>query len=119
MSGFEKVLIVELKRGGYKVSLSERRQGEDYAREIRKSGKVQESTNIVVFVLGSKVAQEINQPLIDGNTTVNTRSYAVVLQQAHARTFFLLDRIRESKKELLHDPDVEEVLRIPAQESLL
>lgn len=119
VSGFEKVLIVELKRGGYKVALEERRQGEDYARELRKSGKVQNPTSIVVLVLGAEVASEVMDPLTEGNTTVLTRPYGVVIQQAHARTFFLLEKIREAKKNLLFDADVEEVIGTPIQRELM
>jgi len=117
VSGFEKVLIVELKRGGYKVSLDERRQGEDYARELRKSGKVQKSTNITVFVLGSQVSPDLEE-LEEGETIVYARPYASILQQAHARTFFLLEKIKELKREELFDPEIEETIKTEAQVKL-
>jgi hypothetical protein len=110
VSGFDKVLIVELKRGGFEVTLDERRQGEDYARELRKTGKVQTSTRIDVFVLGSRVSSNLEH-MDEGQTHVYPRSYEVVLQQAHARTFYLLDKIRESKPEALYDSEVEETIQ--------
>ncbi len=118
VKGFDKILIVELKRGGSTITLNERRQGEDYALEIRKSGKIQESTKIVVFVLGTEVAHEVNADLFQGNTTVSARAYSVVLRQAHARTFHLLEKIREVKSEELSDPDVESVMTSPRQSGL-
>ncbi len=116
VNGFDKVLVVELKRGGAEIKIEEHRQGEDYARELQKSGKVQKTTKIVVFVLGTRV----NSGLLDadmgkGQIKVYPRSYAVVLRQAHARTFNLLEKIRAAKQEQLSDPDVEEVLREPSQ----
>jgi hypothetical protein len=119
VSGFEKILIVELKRGGFKITLKERRQGEDYARELRKAGKVQPSTKIMVFVLGSEIADDIIEDMEEGNTMVYARPYEVILQQAHARTFFLLNSIREAKKESLYDEDVEEAIEAKAQGNLL
>jgi hypothetical protein len=113
--GFDKVLVVELKRGGSKIGVEEFRQGDDYARELRKSGKVQRSTKIMVFVLGTKVAEELADPSTQGNRTVYARSYSVVLRQAHARTFHLQKKIKEVKQEKLLDLDVEEVLMTLSQ----
>ncbi len=100
VDGYDKVLIVELKKGGAEVRLKERRQGEDYAKEIRKSGKIRPSTDITVLVLGSRIHQDVIEPLKDGHTIVKARSYDVVLAQAHARTFKLLERIREVRKDI-------------------
>jgi hypothetical protein len=110
VNGFDKVLIVELKRGGYRISIRERRQGEDYARELRKTGKIQPETQIDVFVLGSEISPDL-LPIDEGRTRVYPRSYEVILQQAHARTFFLLERIKQSRQETLYDMDVEEIMR--------
>lgn len=115
VSGFDKVLIVELKKGGSKITVEGRRQGEDYARALQQSGKVQRSTEIVVFVLGTEVAEDLRDEIKEGNTTVYARSYSVVLRQAHARTFHLQEKIREVKQEELLDLDVEEVLMTPSQ----
>jgi hypothetical protein len=54
-----------------------------------------------------------------GNTTVCARAYSVVLRQAHARTFYLQEKINEAKRdELLLDPDVEEIVSRPKQPEL-
>ena len=119
VKGFDKVLIVELKRGGSTVAVPERRQGEDYAMELRKSGKVQDRTKVVVFVLGTKVAREVGDDVKVGNTTVCARPYVVILRQAHARTFNLLQKIKEAKEEDLLDPDVEGVIAMPRQGELI
>lgn len=119
VNGFEKVLIVELKRGGFTVGLGERRQAEDYAREIRKSGRIGSSTEIIAFVLGSKVAGEVQEELKEGNTKIITRPYAVVIQQAHARTFFLAEKIKQAKGEELLDPEVEKVIKSSFQSKMI
>ncbi len=114
-NGFDKVLIVELKKGGSRLAIDERRQGEDYAKELRKSGRIQKSTRSIVFVLGMEVDDEVSEDMNEGNTTVSARSYSVVLRQAHARTFFLREKIKEAKREELGDPEVEEVIMSPKQ----
>ena len=96
VSGIRKVLIIELKRGGSKITKKEARQAEDYALEIRKSGRIQKFTEIVCYVLGSCVDCG-NRRLEDEMIVVYPRPYSTVLRQAHARTFNLMQKIRESK----------------------
>ena len=53
VAGLRKVLVVELKRGGFKLTQAEVDQARDYAKEITKSGHVQLSTHIEGYVLGT------------------------------------------------------------------
>jgi hypothetical protein len=117
VNGYDKVLIVELKRGGSKLAIDEFRQGEDYARELRKSGKVGKSTRIVVYVLGTEKSPELEDAHIGekGETSVYARTYSVILQQAHARTFYLLQKLREVKDVEVSDSEVEAVIDSPVQ----
>jgi hypothetical protein len=110
VDGVEKVLVIELKRGGKSVGVEEYRQGDDYAIELRKSGKVQNSTKIVVYVLGTNVDQDVEDDTDRGNVTIRARSYSVILKRAHARTFHLIEKIKEVKEDLL-DLDVEEAIQ--------
>ncbi len=118
VNGFDKVLVVELKRGGSTVGIKESRQGEDYSNELRKSGKVQKATKIRVFVLGSNVAEEARDDREIGNTIVYNKSFSVILRQAHSRTFFLQQKIKNVKLEQLVDQDVEEVVKADFQPTL-
>ncbi|MEW5719215.1 MAG: hypothetical protein AB1817_11340, partial [Chloroflexota bacterium] len=120
VNGVAKVLIVELKRGGFEITEHERHQATIYANELRKSGKVQKSTNIIAFVLGARIADDARDPVNIGDaTTIYTRTYDTVLRQAHARTFNLLEKIRRSRQEELSDPDLEQVLKSPEQVELI
>lgn len=118
VDGVDKVLVIELKRGGSRIGTKEHRQGEDYAMELVKSGKVQSSTKIVVFVLGTEVEFEVRQDSERGNINVRARPYGVILRQAHARTFHLLEKMKEVRGEGLFDADIEEVLGTPRQQNL-
>ena len=109
--GIRKVLILELKRGGSIIKQKERRQAEDYAEEIKKSGKVEQDTEIVCYVLGSKV----DSPPTKVGDTINVipRPYSTVLRQAHARTFNLIKKIKEFKEnsgEEATDKEIKEIL---------
>lgn len=113
--GFSKILIIELKKGGFTLSVNERRQGEDYANELRKSGKVGKTTKIIGFILGANVEQDAVDESNVGLTTMYPRTYSSVLRQAHARTFNLLDKMKKIREEkgLIDneiDEDIEKVL---------
>ncbi|APV44469.1 Histidine kinase-, DNA gyrase B-, and HSP90-like ATPase [Dehalogenimonas formicexedens] len=116
VNGFAKVLIIELKKGGSEITVKERRQAEDYVLELRKSGKIQPTTELVAVVLGSRVSgdcTEVNWP--EQNTRITPYSYSVILRFAHARTFNLLEKIRKAKDIELSDPEIDRVLQVETQ----
>jgi hypothetical protein len=110
VSGIAKVVIVELKRGGFELTNDEKDQALKYARQLRRSGKVGLSIPIVCHVLGSRVAPDANSPMAEGDTSVLPRSYAALLRGAHARTFNLLKSIRSVEKWRSPDEDLNAVL---------
>ncbi len=94
--GIQKVLIVELKKGGSTITKDERRQAEDYADEIINCGKIEPETTIMSFVLGSNIECG-KADLYDTRVQVIPKTYDIVLRQAHARTFQLKKKIKEVK----------------------
>lgn len=98
VDGFSQIVIVELKKGGFEISLDEKSQALNYARELRKSGKVDQSTKIICYVLGSSITSEDNGKMTDGETEIIPRRYNSILRQANARTFNLLQRLENSDK---------------------
>ncbi len=118
VEGLGKVLIVELKRGGFEITRKERGQAQEYANEIRRSGKIQRSTQIIGFVLGATLAADSQDPLSEGvppHTIIYPRAYSTVLRQANARTFNLQKKIEEAKGLELSDPEIEGVIASPDQ----
>ncbi|MBP2029245.1 hypothetical protein J2755_000165 [Methanohalophilus levihalophilus] len=109
--GTSKVLIIELKRGGSTISSDHLYQANNYASEIKTSGKVEPDTAIVCYVLGTKVDPNLDC-LSMGSITVCPRSFNLVLRQAHSRTFKLMEKIKKTKDiEDYYDEEVEEVLK--------
>jgi len=119
VEGLDKVLIVELKRGGFVISSKEMRQAEDYASEIRKSGKIKRDTLIEAFVLGTTISDDARDTVQKGepipHTKIKSETYSTTLRKAHARTFHLLKKIEQAKEMELYDKEVEEVLSTPDQ----
>jgi hypothetical protein len=110
-AGIDKILLVELKGGGSEIGVKEIRQGQDYTKIVRDSGKVKPKSEIRCFVLGASVDPSVNEPssLGPGNVT-EPKAYADVVKMAHARTFYLMDKIKETKGVEIGDKEVDEVL---------
>lgn len=110
VSGTAKVLIVELKHGGATLTRKEVAQPEDYIAELRSGNHVEAATRFDAFVLGSKLAPDavgernIGQPT---NAVIRPMTYTILLKRAHARTFNLLSKVRQSFPEATPDADVE------------
>jgi hypothetical protein len=116
--GVRKVLVVELKKGGFQLTVDELRQGEDYAQALRGAKHVQKSTEILVYVLGEGLkdgAEEVRK--VGDFTKILPMRYETVLKRAHARTFNLQRKL-EAKQPLQPDAEVEEVLSEPDQNSM-
>jgi hypothetical protein len=94
VSGYRKVLIVELKRGGFELRQGELDQGRDYGLYLVKKGVVPQSTPICVFVLGARWESGLAQAN-QGSVTITPLTYDVALSKAHARTFKLLKKIED------------------------
>jgi hypothetical protein len=95
VTGYRKILILELKRGGFSLTQKELDQARDYGLQLRKAGAVPRSTPICAFVLGANVDDGLEKIEQAGITAI-PMNYGVVLNKAHARTFKLLQRIREA-----------------------
>ncbi|NPE28600.1 hypothetical protein HNV12_11650 [Methanococcoides sp. SA1] len=93
--GIAKVLIIELKRGGYKVTDDDLNQAEGYAKSLIKAGQLTKDTKIECFVLGTSV-DNLCETRESGKTiTINPRTYHVVINQAQSRTFNLKRKIEK------------------------
>jgi hypothetical protein len=111
LAGVSDVVIVELKRGGFSVGHKEKNQGLDYARELRRSGSVSKSTDVLCYVLGTTIDEGAEDELAEGpHTRIIPRRYAEVLAQANARTFRLLERVETSPAVRVGDADLADLL---------
>lgn len=119
VSGLRKVLIVELKKGGFKLTQGEVDQARDYAKEIRKAADVRPETQIVGYVLGADTEPGLEQLTHGSNTTIKPMIYRTLLDRAHSRTFYLQERIQESDAAMKVDTEVEDVISRPEQAQLL
>lgn len=109
VSGTRKILIVELKRGGFCVTQAEVDQAREYAKELRAKGCAGPITKIEAYVLGASVEAGL-EDMKQGQVLVRPCPYDVILNRAHARTFNLQKRIEETKPEIKQDEEIKQVL---------
>lgn len=118
--GSDKVLILELKRGGFNIKQGEVDQARDYALELRRAGAVQHFTSLDCIVMGSTVENLVSPLEIEQQgIKVVPRTYDTVLRQADLRLFNLRKRIEELGSELPRDTEIESVLTGGIQQDLL
>jgi hypothetical protein len=109
LSGTRKILIIELKRGGFCVTQEEIDQAREYAKELKTKGCAGATTKIEAYVLGASVEGGLDE-MTQGQVMVKPCPYDVILNRAHARTFNLQKRIEESRPEIRQDAEITEVL---------
>lgn len=98
VSNFRKVVIIELKKGQSKITQDEMNQATEYARILRTEANLPRETIIVAYVLGSTIEQYIEDQEIGKITYIYPMTYNIILEKAHARTFNLINKIKEAKK---------------------
>lgn len=96
VKGLSKVLILELKGGGSSIGIDAMLQVESYAREIAKSGNIQSDTEVLCFALGSTLGDGSDSRTVGNNIRIEARTYDTVIEQAQARTYYLLHKIEEA-----------------------
>jgi hypothetical protein len=96
--GIDRLVIIELKRPGVRISTDEKGQAWKYVIELYEKGQIQDSTRVMCFVLGSEVHQvESNARIeMDGRVVIQPLTYTLVLQRAKSRMLKLYDRVKEA-----------------------
>jgi hypothetical protein len=110
--GYRKVLIVELKRGGFTITQKEVDQARDYIKEIRATGCVEKSTQIEAYILGSSMEEGLESSTYGNASIMRPFRYDNLLTRAHVRTFNLHQKIEAIRPSGNEDPELKEVLSI-------
>ena len=118
VDGIGKVLIVELKKGGFTITDKEINQAKGYAKELRKAHSIKTETQIVAFVLGEACGDDAIDDEKVGEITIKPRRYDIIIKRAHARMFNLQRQIKSSPFINMVDTDVEEIVSRPRQMTL-
>lgn len=58
ISELRKVLIIELKRGGFEIGREERNQAQGYVEDLLNMGEISQSLSVIAFVVGNTIAEK-------------------------------------------------------------
>lgn len=111
VNGIDKVLIVEIKKGGFNISLEEMQQTQRYVQQLIDGNYITSDMNVIVYVLGSTVA--VDSQTMGDNVKILPKPYNIILQRAKKRLFNLDKKIREVKEidDDIDDEIMKEVLQ--------
>lgn len=117
VDGIDKLLIVELKRSGFTITIEEIYQVEKYIQQLKDNNYITNQMQVKVYVLGSSI--KTDQRLIGDlqNIKIIPMSYNVIISRAEKRLFNLRDKIKKIRNvsEKTGDSVMDEVMN---QESL-
>jgi hypothetical protein len=113
--GHRKVLVIELKKGGFELSQKEVDQARNYAKELLKAGDVSATTEIIGYVLGATQQEDVDFVTHGKQVRIEPMLYRTVLARAQSRTFYLQREIEKLGLELPEDAEVKEVLSTEEQ----
>lgn len=95
LSSVRKILLIELKKGGFKISREERNQAQGYVDDLRASNLGPNCT-ITAYVVGDSVASNVTSPInVGGNNqgTIYITTYDQLVDTAERRMFGLRQTI--------------------------
>lgn len=99
----EKILFIELKKGGSKIDLKERTQAENYINILIREGIISKGTKIEAYVIGSSVLCEEIEVGELKNIKIIPIHYHRILKKAETRLLNLRKKI-EKAKEIKDEP---------------
>lgn len=114
-----KILIIELKKGGFTIGRQEMNQAEEYIDAIYRGNKLNCTPKIKAFVVGDKVSPSIStKKTLEDYGEVYAYTYRQLVQTAGRRLFNLKDKLIVRYKELDTKDYLAEILDEPRQMEL-
>jgi len=105
----DRILIIELKRGGSEIGRNEMNQAQDYVRQIKKCSDVHRASEITAFVVGCTVG-DISSTLKTDDGVVNATSFATLIETASKKLFGLQEKLKTHYDSMGEETLVEKAL---------
>lgn len=120
----KRVLLIELKKGGFEIGRGEMDQAKYYVDDIWHAGVGSSRPFIKAFVVGDSINnrtgkyQSVGQTKDDEYGEVHAITYGELVRSAEARLFSLKEKIEDRYEGLDRDPLLKELLGNPEQNKL-
>ena len=116
----DKILIIELKKGGFTIGKKEIGQAEGYVESIYKGNKLNAKPYIKAFVIGDSVdAFTSHHKTLDNFGEVTAYTYDQLVRTAEKRLFNLKTKLEERYNQFNCDDYVNAILNEPDQLKLM
>ena len=116
------VLIIELKKGGFKITRNEVNQADGYVQDIASSGLIGGATYICAWVVGQSIAAGVASDKRVGNEReygrVRATTFGVLVDTANRRLLKLRDRLSNRYGNMPTDSLLNRVFSQPEQMSI-
>lgn len=116
ISYIDKILIIELKKGGFRIGKNEIFQAEGYVESIYKGNKVNSKPRIKAFVIGDSVdASTSHHKTLEDFGEVFAYTYDQLVRTAEKRLFNLKAKLEEHYNQFNSEDYVNTILNEPEQ----
>ena len=119
ISYIERILIIELKKGGFKIGRKEMNQAEEYVDSIYKGNKLNSTPKIKAFVIGDTIDTGISKHKTQEDYgEVYAYTYSQLVRTAEKRLFNLKEKLEEHYNHYNSGDYIKEILNEPEQLSI-
>ncbi len=112
----DRILIIELKKGGFKIGRKEMNQAEEYIDSIYKGSKLNSTPKIKAFVIGADIDTGISKRKTQEDYgEVFAYTYSQLVRTAEKRLFNLKAKLEEHYNLYNSEDYIKEILNEPEQ----
>lgn len=116
----KRILIIELKKGGFSIKEKEMMQAFSYVNALKYSGSFPADLKITSYVVGNTIEPKMSDTIENDkdNIAIYATTYKTLVATAHKRMFSLRDYLKERYDNMETENIVDKVLKQPRQSKL-
>lgn len=115
LSECKKILIIELKKGEFEITRKEMRQVTDYVDEISHTNQIASSPQIIAYVVGDKILNNMSHNFSVGENKIFACTYLELVNSAKKRLFKSKETLSDRYEQIPIENIVKKVLNEPKQ----
>lgn len=115
LSECKRILIIELKKGGFEITRKEMGQATDYVDAISHTNQISSNPQITAYVVGDKISNSISHDSAVGQNKIFACTYLDLVNTAKKRLFKLKETLNDRYEQMPTENIVQKVLKEPKQ----
>lgn len=119
LTEIKRILIIELKKGGFKLTRKEAQQAQGYVEDLLQSGFISNGTEVHAYVVGDTLDNKLSSKYtVDDRGKVWITSFTQLIDSASRRLFNLKEVLEKHYDTVETDNIVKRILEMPHQEKM-